>query len=187
MKFVFLHGLGQTAHDWQAVIHQSSLFDVDCPELFSFAENDFTYSGILSDLERFYANASEPFVLCGLSLGALLALDYTIRHPEQISSLILVGAQYKVPTRLIDFQNLIFRCMPENAFTDMGLSKHDTIKLSHSMRMLDFSPKLSEIHCPVSVICGKKDSCKSQSRKTTARTPAAIPSAYHPRRRTRSQ
>lgn len=41
MKFVFLHGLGQTAHDWQAVIHQSSLFDVDCPELFSFAENDF--------------------------------------------------------------------------------------------------------------------------------------------------
>ena len=119
MKFVFLHGLGQTAQDWQAVIHQSSLFDVDCPELFSFAENAFTYSGILSGLEHFYANASEPFVLCGLSLGALLALDYTIRHPEQISSLILVGAQYKVPTRLIDFQNLIFRCMPENAFTDM--------------------------------------------------------------------
>lgn len=148
MKFVFLHGLGQTAQDWQAVIHQSSLSDVDCPKLFSFAENDFTYSGIFSGLERFYANASEPFVLCGLSLGALLALDYTIRHPERISSLILVGAQYKVPTRLIDFQNLIFRCMPENAFTDMGLSKHDTIKLSHSMRMLDFSPKLSEIHCP---------------------------------------
>ena len=48
MKFVFLHGLGQTAQDWQAVIHQSSLFDVDCPELFSFAENAFTYSGILS-------------------------------------------------------------------------------------------------------------------------------------------
>lgn len=46
MKFVFLHGLGQTAQDWQAVIHQSSLFDVDCPELFSFAENAFTYSGI---------------------------------------------------------------------------------------------------------------------------------------------
>lgn len=165
MKFVFLHGLGQTAQDWQAVIHQSSLFDVDCPELFSFAENAFTYSGILSGLEHFYANASEPFVLCGLSLGALLALDYTIRHPEQISSLILVGAQYKVPTRLIDFQNLIFRCMPENAFTDMGLSKHDTLKLSHSMRMLDFSPKLSEIHCPVSVICGKKDRANLKAAK----------------------
>lgn len=82
MKFVFLHGLGQTAQDWQAVIHQSSLSDVDCPKLFSFAENDFTYSGIFSGLERFYANASEPFVLCGLSLGALLALDYTIRHPD---------------------------------------------------------------------------------------------------------
>ena len=165
MKFVFLHGLGQTAQDWQAVIHQSSLSDVDCPELFSFAENDFTYSGILSGLERFYANASEPFVLCGLSLGALLALDYTIRHPERISSLILVGAQYKVPTRLIDFQNLIFRCMPEKTFTNMGLSKHDTIKLSHSMRTLDFSPKLSEIHCPVSVICGEKDRANLKAAK----------------------
>lgn len=132
MKFVFLHGLGQTAQDWQVVIHQSSLFDVDCPELFSFAENAFTYSGILSGLERFYANASEPFVLC-------------------------------------------------------GLSKHDTIKLSHSMRMLDFSPKLSEIHCPGVRHLWKKGSCKPQSRETAARTPAAIPSAYHPRRRTRSQ
>ena len=110
MKFVLLHGLGQTAQDWQAVIHQSSLSNVDCPELFSFAENDFTYSGILSGLERFYANASEPFVLC-------------------------------------------------------GLSKHDTIKLSHSMRMLDFSPKLSEIHCPVSVICGKKDRANLKAAK----------------------
>ena len=95
----------------------------------------------------------------------LLALDYTIRHPEQISSLILVGAQYKVPTRLIDFQNLIFRCMPEKTFADMGLSKHDTIKLSHSMRMLDFSSKLSKLHCPVSVICGKKDRANLKAAK----------------------
>ena len=157
MKFVFLHGLGQSAQDWQAVIHRSSLSDVDCPDLFSFAAKSFTYSDILSGLERLYANTSEPFVLCGLSLGALLALDYTLRHPNQISSLFLIGAQYKVPTRLIDFQNLLFHCMPEKAFAGMGLSKHNTIRLSHSMRTLDFSSKLSEIRCPVTVICGAKD------------------------------
>ena len=39
---------------------------------FFILKNNFTYSGILSGLERFYANASEPFVLCGLSPGALI-------------------------------------------------------------------------------------------------------------------
>ena len=33
MKTVFLHGLGQTAHDWDAVLNRASLPDVDCPEL----------------------------------------------------------------------------------------------------------------------------------------------------------
>ena len=33
MKTVFLHGMGQTAHDWDAVLSQASLPDVDCPEL----------------------------------------------------------------------------------------------------------------------------------------------------------
>ena len=40
--------------------------------VFFILKNNFTYSGILSGLERFYANASEPFVLCGLSPGALI-------------------------------------------------------------------------------------------------------------------
>lgn len=157
MKVVFLHGLGQTAQDWQAVVEHMLFSDVDCPELFSLTDGDVTYSDIFLELERRYEETAEPFVLCGLSLGALLALDYTIRHPDKVASLVLAGAQYKVPTLLIDFQNLIFRCMPAKAFDSMGLSKGNVIKLSHSMRSLDFSHNLSEIACPVTIICGEKD------------------------------
>ena len=43
MKTVFLHGLGQTAHDWGEVIDQASLSDYDCPELsHSMRSLDFT-------------------------------------------------------------------------------------------------------------------------------------------------
>ena len=40
MKTVLLHGLGQTAQDWKEVVQQLSISDVDCPELFSSAEEN---------------------------------------------------------------------------------------------------------------------------------------------------
>ena len=132
MKTVLLHGLGQTAQDWKEVVRQLSTSNVDCPELFSVTGNEISYSRLLDNLERQYSNATEPLRICGLSLGALLALDFTIRHADKVASLILIGAQYKVPTSLIDFQNFLFRCMPSKSFDSMGLSKSDTIKLSHS-------------------------------------------------------
>lgn len=56
-----------------------------------------------------------------ISLGAMLALDYAIRHGKQVDSLILIGVQYKSPSALIDFQNILFRCMPQKTFESMGL------------------------------------------------------------------
>lgn len=157
MKTIFLHGLGQAAQDWEEVIRQTALSEVDCPELFSLSEGEITYFGIRNGLEKRYADITEPFCICGLSLGALLALDYAIRHNEQVAALVLIGVQYKVPSLLIDFQNLIFRCMPNKTFDDMGMSKNDVIRLAHSMRSLDFRSGLKDIKCPVTILCGEKD------------------------------
>ena len=165
MKTVLLHGLGQTAQDWKEVVRQLSTSNVDCPELFSATGNEISYSRILADLERQYSNATEPLHICGLSLGALLALDFAIRHGDKVASLVLIGAQYKVPTFLIDFQNILFRCMPGKSFDGMGLSKNDTIKLSHSMRSLDFTSQLNGLTCPVTIVCGEKDSANLKASK----------------------
>ncbi len=165
MKTILLHGLGQTAQDWKEVVCQLSSSNVECPELFSSMDNEISYSRILGDLERRYSNAKEPLRICGLSLGALLAIDFAIRHGDKVASLVLIGTQYKVPSLLIDFQNLIFRCMPNKAFESMGLSKSNTIKLAHSMRSLDFTAQLSGIHCPVNILCGEKDSANLKASK----------------------
>ena len=165
MKTVLLHGLGQTAQDWKEVVQQLSNSDVDCPELFSSTEDEISYSQILGDLEQRYSEEKEPLRICGLSLGALLAIDFAIQHEEKVASLVLIGAQYKVPSLLIDFQNLIFRCMPNKAFESMGLSKSSTIKLAHSMRSLDFTLQLNNIRCPVTILCGKKDTANLKASK----------------------
>ena len=165
MKTILLHGLGQTAQDWKEVVCQLSSSNVECPELFSSMENEISYPQILGDLERRYSNAKEPLRICGLSLGALLAIDFAIRHGDKVASLVLIGTQYKVPSLLIDFQNLIFRCMPNKAFESMGLSKSNTIKSAHSMRALDFTAQLSGILCPVNILCGEKDSANLKASK----------------------
>lgn len=159
MRTVLLHGLGQTAADWDGVVRQlpSSDAEIECPELFGAGEGDVSYPQLLAKLERRYADASEPLRVCGLSLGALLALDFTLRHGDAVRSLVLIGAQYKVPRLLIDLQNILFRCMPERSFADMGTSKEGVIALARSMRSLDFTAQLSRITCPVTVVCGEKD------------------------------
>ena len=157
MKAVLLHGLGQTARDWRAVMDRIPALEMECPELSSLAEDGAVYSDLLASLERRCGELPAPFCLCGLSLGAMLALDYAVRHGERVASLILIGAQVRVPTRLVDFQNLVFRCMPKRAFASMGLSKDGAIRLARSMRSLDFSAKLGGIACPAAVVCGERD------------------------------
>ena len=183
MKTVLLHGLGQNAQDWKEVVCRLSSPDVDCPELFASPE-EISYVRLLNELERQYVKRTEPLRFCGLSLGALLALDFTIRHRDKVASLLLIGAQYKVPTFLIDFQNFLFRCMPSKSFENMGLSKSDTIKLAHSMRSLDFTSQLDHITCPVTILCGEKDSANLKaSRRLHELLPHAtlqiVPGAGH--------
>lgn len=156
MKIVFLHGLGQRAADWDQVASQFS--NTDCPELFEIAGEKLNYSAILSSLEERYEYEKEPLCLCGLSLGGMLALDYSLRHGDRVAAMVLLGARDRAPRLLMDIQDLLFRCMPDKAFASTGMKKEQVRDLTRSMKNLDFTDRLSTIHCPVTVACGEKDS-----------------------------
>ena len=184
MRTVLLHGLGQTAKDLDGVITRIRAGEVDCPELFAETTGEVSYSRLLADLEHRYAGTTESLRLCGLSLGAILAMDYTIRHPDEVASLVLVGAQYRTPRLLMGLQNLLFRCMPGRAFDGMGISKSEVIELARSMRSLDLTPRLSEIVCPVAILCGGRDRANLKaSRRLQKLLPQAtlhvVPGAGH--------
>lgn len=185
MKTVLLHGLGQSPRDWDGVTGQLPALDMDCPGLFSpAAAGPLTYSGILERLEARYAHTAEPLRLCGLSLGAVLALDYTIRHPDKVAALVWIAGQLRSPTALVDMQNLVFRCLPNGMFEGMGLSKQDAIQLARSMRSLDLTEGLDRVTCPVDVVCGQRDRANQKAaRALAARLPRArlhiIPGAGH--------
>lgn len=164
MRTILLHGLGQRPEDWREVIGLTRS-PVECPALFPPGGRGVRYEQLLTDLEARYANISEPLRLCGLSLGAVLALDLAIRHPDRVAGLVLIAGQFRSPTLLVDLQNLIFHCLPGRVFQDMGLPKQDAIGLARSMRRLDLRPGLSRVTCPAAVVCGAWDRANLRSAK----------------------
>lgn len=116
-----------------------------------------TYEQLYQAFVAYCQRQPDQLDLCGLSLGGILALNYTLDFPVKVSSLVLIGAQAKMPTGLLKLQSVVFRCLPKQVFTEIGLENAETIQLMNSMSSLDFSAELGQINCPTLVVCGSKD------------------------------
>lgn len=159
MKQIYVHGLGQTPMSWDKTLSKLSVSEsVACPDLTKLIQhNDVSYHNLYDAFASFCNGLETPIDLCGLSLGGVLALNYAIDYPENIQSLVLIAAPYRMPKRLLQFQNIVFRLMPEKAFQQTGFGKSDFIQLCRTMIDLDFSQSIHKISCRSLVICGEKD------------------------------
>lgn len=177
MRYIFVHGLGQTPASWDKTIENLSVqlggegIAASCasPDLSELLRNkDTNYVNLYTAFSEYCDSVPEPITICGLSLGGILALHYGIEHPHKVKALVLIGAQYKMPKKLLAFQNVIFRFMPQAMFRQMGFGKKQFIELSKSMMELDFSNDLDKISCPVLVVCGEKDKANMEAAKGLA-------------------
>ena len=159
MTTVFLHGLGQTAASWdEALALLPEAGDCRCPELPEMLSGKAaTYQNLYAALEQFCNALPGQLTLCGLSLGAVLALDYGIHHPQKLRSLILIAPQYKMPRLLLAVQNLLFRFMPERNFQGLGFSKQDFTRLCTTTGQQNLTKGLERICCPTLILCGESD------------------------------
>ena len=168
MDLIFLHGLGQNPSSWNETLSfLPQGIKAYCPDLFHLCA-DKTYEKIYLAFENYVDDFSNPINLCGISLGAVLALHYTLNHADKVSSLVLLAPQYKMPKRLLRFQNAVFRIMPNSLFAKDGIEKQDIIQLTNSMRFLDFEQEIRNIVCPTLIICGQKDTANSKAAKKMA-------------------
>lgn len=176
MRYIFVHGLGQDSSSWEKTISfMEKKTQITHLDLFDLLEDkEPTYNNLYLAFSDYMEEYSEPVILLGLSLGAVLALNYTIDHPKRVQSLVLMAPQYKMPKLLLKMQNIIFRFMPESSFQKLGSSKNDFIVLTSSMMELDFSQDLIGVQCNTLVLCGENDRAnKGAAKKVAAQIPKA--------------
>lgn len=171
MSYIFIHGLGQQSSSWNQTISFMNLtdpwFSLDLMALLGHREA--TYSNLYQAFKEDCLSCPGELHLCGLSLGAVLALNFAIDHPEDVQSLVLIGGQYQMPKTLLKIQSVLFRLMPQRSFVKMGFKKEEFLRLTSTMSDLDFSAECGKIACPALIVCGEKDSANQRAAREMAK------------------
>ena len=169
-KTILVHGSGHKAASWKETIaYLNHPEDIFCPELSAILDGrEASYPNLRIAFEAYWAQVGGSVHRCGLSLGGILALDYTLEHPENVKTLVLIGTPHKVPKFAFALQNVVFRFLPKSTFASMAFDKRDTFALVNTMKDLDFSGRLEEIRCPTLILCGEKDGANLKSARFLA-------------------
>ena len=169
---ILIHGLGQTPDSWKEVrkVLGAEAESSCAPDLMRMVtERPLTWDVLYQTFSTFCQVQQPPLSLCGLSLGAILALQYGAEHPDRVRSMCLVAPQIRMPKGLLLFQSAVFRCMPERAFAGMGFPKQDFLTLTASMRTISLEREAASLTMPVQVVCGEKDRANRRAAEETAR------------------
>lgn len=161
---VFLQGLGESPDAWdaqRAVL--PSGFDSLAVDVFGSGDGlhgaaSFSLDGaedaVLEQIER---HGADRVHLCGLSLGAMIALRFALDHPERVRSLTLAAGQVKPPRALMAVQGAVFRLLPAKVLEKQGARKDVMLSVMRAVSRADFSGQLDAVSSPTLVLCGEKD------------------------------
>ena len=167
MKLVFLHGLGQDAHSWQSVQDALSPLPSDSFAIFSYPSE--SYQEAKERLTECLQQESEPFILVGLSLGGVLALELSSQDLPHLKGLVLSGTQYKLKTNLLyRLQILLFHLLPKQVFEKQGANKQHMLQILTELKSLNLTNTAKTCQLPSLVICGSKDWANQASSKKLA-------------------
>ena len=168
MKLVFLHGLGQDAHSWQSVQDALSPLPSDSFAIFSYPSE--SYQEAKERLTECLQQESEPFILVGLSLGGVLALELSSQDLPHLKGLVLSGTQYKLKTNLLyRLQILLFRLLPKHVFEKQDANKQQMLQILTELKGLNLTDTAKACSLPSLVICGSKDWANQSSSKKLAK------------------
>ena len=167
MKLIFLHGLGQDAHSWQSV--QDALSPMHSESFAIFSSPSESYQEAKDRLTEYLQQESEPYILVGLSLGGVLALELSSQDLPHLKGLVLSGTQYKLKTNLLyRLQILLFRLLPKQVFEKQGANKQHMLQILTELKSLNLTDTAKTCPLPSLVICGSKDRANQASSKKLA-------------------
>jgi pimeloyl-ACP methyl ester carboxylesterase len=176
---VFLHANGQTPETWEPVIEAlpSRLRGIALPiegltsgEIGRF-DIDTAARGVVDSCKEL---GIDRMVLCGVSIGAMVATKVAQRSPGLVSGLILSGTQVYPNQIAMKLQSVVFRILPERVLASQGMTRATALGVSRAVAGIDFRADLTQISCKTLVACGSRDKPNMGATKEAA---AGIPDA----------
>lgn len=172
VALVFLHGLGTGPEAWRP---QIEAFRNDQEPIVPRLDLDrgFTIAGAADRLLG--GLPAEPLDVCGLSLGALVALRMALARPEQVRRLALCAgfASLPIPFRAIQAVAGTFAALSPGKALD-GLDRAAIRAVFREGRAFDVSHELGRLTMPVLVLVGERD---RPNRGLSVALTAALPNA----------
>lgn len=177
---IFLHGLGEGPEAWEhqlaalptgfagVPIGLPGLRPEDSGEEFSFSG---AAAAVAEELDRRSIRAAH---LVGLSLGAMVALQFAADHPGRLSSITLAAAQARPPRLVMAAQRLVMSAIPARFFARTGIAKERMLTVLAQVSRADLSSGLGAITAPALVLCGTRDRPNRAAARSIAR---AVPGA----------
>ncbi|MBO1901779.1 alpha/beta fold hydrolase [Leucobacter weissii] len=178
-RVIFVHGLGDSPASWaQQISTLPAAWEgvaIDVPGLGAAGEGAFSLERAARRVvEAMDERGWREAVLCGLSLGAMIALRAAVDFPERVRGLVLAAGQVRPPRALLRVQNALIRVLPARAVASGGVDKSRILSAARAVMHVDFGPDLARIACPTLVLCGSRDRANlPASRRLAAEIPGA--------------
>lgn len=159
---IFIAGAGQDKTAWDGVaalltdehvVHTFTSTDLTPPD------TSFSIRACADELNRYMTeNNIKRALVCGLSLGAMIATDFTIRYPQKVAALVLCGSQVHPNPLLMSLQSGIMKALPEKLLgLPPSLTKKQLLAILRESVKVDFRDSVHSIKSPTLVVCGAKD------------------------------
>lgn len=192
-RLVLLHEMGGNLDSWDAVVpllaesFTTLRYDQRGAGQSEKPRAPFTYANHVDDLERVIAASglAPPFGICGIAVGAAIAVAFAQRHPDMISALVLCSPALSVDAAQQRFvaeraetakrdgmraivESSLARSYPEHLRGDVAKYEayraaflaNDPVCYAHANLMLagaDMEPALRDVTAPCLVLAGHHD------------------------------
>lgn len=168
-RLVLLHTMRYSHDMWEPQLPRlAGLFRVLAPDLPGYGQSPgpFSFEAAVEELGELAGDGEVH--LCGVSLGARVALRFAAERPEAVTSLFLSGCGIRSP-RALRVRRVAMRPVPERFFKreSPGAGKSAAIEVNQALDGLDLSDCLPRVRARTLVTCGARD---TRQRRADART-----------------
>lgn len=159
---VLLHGMGQSPQSWQdQVVALPPGVRAVAPWVYGMRpgrSDVFSLAAATDDVARTLdLQGAETAVVCGVSLGARIALEFAVRHPDRTDAVIAAGPPPRVPAVGRVARRIATRLAPRSLYANQGIDKSKVVAAGKEVDRLQSFGEVERITSRVLLLAGAKD------------------------------